>query len=112
MRGEPTVLVTASDSGITLDVGLLSTETGGDADGFIAAISIASQVGVVSKIAVTATVGALLKENTTDSGSATAPVRTMYRVGSTAVSISYTLSSGADMGAGYIELPYRIGLAA
>lgn len=108
----PTFHVSATDSGITLDVGTLSTESGGDADGFIDAASVAVAGALVPTCAATATVGSLLRETLTDSGSATSSARSPYEIGATAVSVSYTLSSGADTAKGYFELPYRLGITA
>lgn len=102
----PAIDVRAMDSGITMDIGTLSSESGGDADGFVAAASVASAVVVQAKLATTATLGALVKETVTDSGAATVAQRIGYTIGSTAVSLSYTLSSGADTAAGYIRIPY------
>lgn len=108
----PTILVTAADSGITIDAGLLSSESGGDADGFIIAASVASAVGVTTKLLATATLGALLRESVADSGSATSPTRIPYRVGSTAVSFTMTLLTAADTAKGFVEIPYRLPLTA
>lgn len=97
--------VRTADAGITMDIGLLSSESGGDADGFIVGLSVASAVVVQSKLATTATVGALSKETVVADAGNTSQ-RIPYTIGSTAVSLSYTLSSGADTAAGYIRIPY------
>lgn len=112
VRPEPTINVTAVHAAKTIDVGLLSSESGGDADGFIAAASVATLGAVVAKAATTATVGALLRETITDSGAATSSVRHVYPIGSTAVSITYTLSSSTTTAKGFFEIPYRIGITA
>lgn len=107
----PTLFVSATDSGITLDVGLLSSESGGDADGIIDAASVAVSGSLVPTCATTATVGLLMRETLTDSGSATSSARSPYEIAA-AVSVTYTLSSGADTAKGYFEIPYRIGITA
>ena len=103
----PWIDVKTLDSGITLDVGLLASESGGDADGFLAAISCAAAGVVRGKLAATATVGALLLESQN-----TGAVNTgrPYIVGATAVSLIWTLSSGADTAKGRIVLPARVGV--
>lgn len=100
--------VTTADATETLDVGLLSSESGGDADGFLAALDVGTAGTIVSKIAATATVGALLKENTTDSGSQTSPVRKPYAIGATAVSLTFTTTAGSDTLQGYVCIPYSL----
>ena len=108
----PFLKVVTADATETIDVGLLSSESGGDADGFVAAASVATAGAVVSKAATTATIGALLKETITDSGAATSSVRHIYPIGATAVSVTYTLSSGTTTAKGFFEIPYRIGITA
>jgi len=112
VRPEPTINVTVVHAAKTIDIGLLSSESGGDADGFVAAASVATAGAVVSKAATTATIGALLKETITDSGAATSSVRHIYPIGATAVSVTYTLSSGTTTAKGFFEIPYRIGITA
>lgn len=103
----PSIDVRTVDSAKTIDIGLLSSESGGDADGFVA-LGLLTTAGVVqAKLAATATLGALLKETiVADAG--TAASRIGYSVGATAVSISFTLSSGTTTAAGYIRLPYLV----
>lgn len=86
--------VTAADSGITIDVGTGEAhpaESGGDANGLIAASSVASAVTVIG------TDGALFSTN--------APARSDA---ATAKSITWTLSTGADTAKGFILLPYQL----
>lgn len=90
------VRVVGLESAKTLDCGILSTETG-DADGFIAAISLAAAGSVAAKSASTNTRGALLGGATLDRGGV---------IASTGVSVSYTLSSGTTTASGFIILPY------
>ena len=80
----------------TVDVGLLSSETNGDADGFLDGVSVATPAGVRqgSLVAGAVTLGALLKETVTDSGSATIAARLPYLTTTgVARSVSYTLGS-------------------
>ena len=79
-------LVLEADAAETIDLGLLSTETGGDADGLISAVSVASR-GVQADNA--------------------AP--TLTRVPRTgAHSVSLTFSDGTDTARGYLNMPYDI----
>lgn len=88
------VRVTAVDATEDIDVGTLSSESGGDADGLIAASDM-DNLGIV-----TGTNGALFSSN--------APYRSDAQ---TAKSISYTLTTGSDTGVGFIMLPYRLWVA-
>jgi len=111
--------VTGTDSGETLDVGLLSSETNGDANGFIAAgvMTTGGQVQLVPQITggsnidygSTAYIGALLA--TIIAGAdAVATVggftSKRYRTDGVAKSITYTGSAGSDTAAGYIYLNF------
>lgn len=101
----PAIYVTAEDATETIDVGLLSTESGGDANGFLALLSVATPGMVSGQATGTATLGALMLESiTADAG--TASVRDTYVVGATAVSVSYTLTAGTNTAEGFIHLPY------
>jgi hypothetical protein len=81
------MLVTAADATETIDVGTLSTEGGGDANGLIAASSVAAAGAVIT------TDGALI--------AADVPYNTDSQV---AKSISYTLSAGTDSAKGFVYL--------
>lgn len=86
--------VVAADSSVgskTMDVGTLSTESGGDANGLIAASSTANTGLVIG------TNGALFSTN--------APAKSDAN---TAKSISYTLTASAAAVKGFILLPYRL----
>lgn len=93
------VLVETVDAAITIDVGILSGEAGGDADGFLVALNVA----VAGFIAASGTVwGALVKIATT-------PVTPGQHVGDgTAESISITPLAAADTVDGKIALPYML----
>ena len=108
--------VETADAGITRDVGLLSTESGGDADGFLDGISVAATGLVHPTLTVTsgsnedyfsaATFGAFLASFTAGSDVANdvgtfAPI-THLTDSVVAKSISYTASAGADTAAGKI----------
>jgi hypothetical protein len=93
------VKVTAADSGITLDFGNTA-----DADGYIAAISVASAATVPALVTSATKVGAYgVTSVGTDS-------RTANRVGVAGQSLFYNLSSGADTAEGYIFIPTTIPL--
>ena len=99
--------VKAIDATETLDVGLLSTDSGGDANGFMAAISVGTLGVTRPQWASTATAGALLLESQD-----TAAVNTPYfhEIVSTAVSPTWTITTGSDTGAGRIVLPFMVGV--
>jgi len=122
------VVVETADAGETLDVGLLSTETGGDADGFLDGISLGS-VGIVQGVlsitktagvnenyisAVSCTRGVLLRMLEFELGSDVAGdhgfvayERVPHYAGAvTAKSVSYTGSATIDTGAGKIYIIY------
>lgn len=84
------VNITALDATETMDVGLLSSESGGDANGFNAATDVGAATGYVL-----ATNGALFSSN--------APHLTESVA---ARSVTYTLTAGSDTAAGFILLPY------
>jgi len=54
---EVLVEITTAEAGITMDVGLLSTETGGDADGFLDGVSVAAVGIVAGELSITKTTG-------------------------------------------------------
>lgn len=111
------VQVVTADSGITIDVGLLSTGTGGDANGFIAARSLTStgypsDTGVITNgttidYTPATTYGALLYTAITGSDAvATVGGRSYIGhivTGSNTGALTYTLSTTADTGAGMIH---------
>jgi hypothetical protein len=114
------IRVTAVDAGETLDVGTLSSESGGDSNGFLAAISVANlgyvhaggavNDGATSDFFDGVTYGVLLASfiNGSD-GAATSGgvVRKKYwSDANTAKSITYTGSAGSDTAAGYIVIEY------
>lgn len=100
--------VSTIDATETIDVGLLSSESGGDANGFLAAASVGTAGLVRGTLVGTDTLGALLSE---DSGGSGPLVPAAYVVGATAVSVTLTTSAGSDTGEGFIRIPYRRSLA-
>lgn len=94
------IQVTTAASGGTVDVGILSTESGGDADGFIDGVSCAATGFVVpNNVDATAannTMGVLLVESDILSADGTAlyySVPVPYKTDGTAKSVSYTTSN-------------------
>ena len=100
---EPFIRVTVNQSSKTIDVGLLSSESGGDADGFLVAASLNATGTIKGSVTGTDTLGALVKEDTNGS---TVYVPMGAAIAS-AVSITFTPSSGTTTGACFIYLPYR-----
>lgn len=103
---QPCVRVTTADAGITIEGGLLSSETSGDADGFIDAVSVAA-AGVAKATIANAgnTLGALFEvQDSANAGDLTHGVHVV--TGANATSITYTLSAGADTAEGFLVLPY------
>jgi hypothetical protein len=93
----------------TLDVGLLSSESGGDADGFLDGVSVATSTGMKQGVLTKGaeTVGVLLKYTITDNGTATHPQRQWYNLQTaTARSVSYTSGSALTEFRGAIYLLY------
>lgn len=103
IRPFPSIYVVDVDATETMDVGLLSSEGGGDADGFIVGVSVATAGHVDPTFASTVTQGALLKVTATG---AAAVIPESYVVGATAVSLTYTLTAGTDTATGFIQIPY------
>lgn len=111
--------VTTADSGETLNVGILASESGGDADGFIAAavmtnlgfVELLPQITGGTNIDYVGTnyIGALVSTSIAGADAvATVGGFTpeVYRTDGTATSISYTGSAGSDTAAGYIYISF------
>lgn len=101
----PSIDVRTVDSGMTIDVGILSTEGGGDADGFLDGISLTTAGQIKPTFAAAVTQGALLRVTATG---AAAVIPEPGVIGATGVSLSYTLSASTDTAAGYIKIPYAL----
>ena len=97
----PLVTVKTPQAGGTLNVGLLSTQAGGNASGFVAGVSIATAGAVKSTLAGAGTLGALLK---VASGGATVPEDALI---TTATRLTYTVSTGA-VADGFLCIPYQL----
>ncbi len=103
----PAVKVSTLDATETIDVGILSSESGGDADGFVNAVVLDTAVMVKATLLASAdTMGALL--SVLDSANAGDDAPEPHVVAGDAVSISYTLTAGTDTAEGYIILPVRL----
>lgn len=96
------------DSGMTIDVGTLSSASG-DADGFIDGISLTTAGSVKATLTNgSVTLGALLKvQDSANAGDAVPEANT----NSSGKSITYTLSSSTDTGEGFIKLPLQLNVA-
>jgi hypothetical protein len=91
------------DATETINVGILSTEPSGDADGFIAVASVATIGSVrISVLNGADTLGALLKVQDSVNAGDDAPAP--HAVLSTSRSISYTTTTGTDTASGFIHL--------
>lgn len=90
------------DSGMTINVGTLASDSG-DADGYIAGISLTSAVFVKATLTNGAvTLGALLKVQDSANAGDAVPEPGYTMSGKT---ITYTLSASTDTGEGFIFLP-------
>jgi len=100
----PVVRTVTLDATETIDVGTDSTDSG-DADGFIAGVSVATAVTLVGTLTNGSnTLGALFEvQDSANSGDLTHEAHI-----SGGKSITWTLSAGADDAAGFIVLPYML----
>jgi len=115
------VNVLTLDATETIDVGILSSESGGDANGFLALASVAAAVFVPGATVVTTgsnetylastTLGALV-HNFLAGADVAGDVGTSYKkllvCDGTAKSISYTLTAGTDTAEGFITIPLQL----
>ncbi len=104
VQPNPMILVTTVDATEDIDVGLLSSETAGDADGFIDSVSTAT-LGLAKATLLNSgdTMGALLSTQDSVNAGDDAPEAHVV-TGSNARSITYTTSTGSDTAAGFILL--------
>jgi hypothetical protein len=100
--------VEASASNKTIDVGLLSSDSGGDADGFLDGVSTAA-LGLTNATLVSTgqTRGVLMAQNEDGSG---ALVPGSHKVVSTARRVTYTPASDHTELKGAIVIEYNLGL--
>lgn len=102
----PAVRVLAIDATETVEVGLKSSETAGDLDGFIDAVSVGT-LGLVKATAANSgnTMGALFEvQDSANAGDITLEAHVI--TGSNATSITYTLTTGSDTADCFAVLPY------
>lgn len=100
------------ESGKTIDVGILSSESGGDANGFVEALSLTTAVTVIPAIGASSgvlnanTYGVMLSNYTvgTNADDRGMVFLKRYRCDGTAKSISYTLASTVTVAKGFIRL--------
>ena len=99
----PTIRVVDIDATETVDFGTLSSESGGDADGFAVTLSVAT-AGVVKGTVTNGanTLGALFEvQDSANAGDLTHEAH----VTATATSITYTTTAGSDTVSGFAFLP-------
>jgi hypothetical protein len=98
------IRVTALNAGKTVNAGLLSSQAGGNAAGFLNGGSLAAATRVKATInGASPTLGSFVS---IASGAGATLVPEAYVVGSTAINVSYTLAAGTTTGEGFIELSY------
>lgn len=101
----PLVRVLTLDATETIDFGLLSSETNGDADGFGATVALTT-AGLVKPTVLQGsnTMGALFEvQDSANAGDLTHEAHVV--TGANATSITYTLTAGTDTAEGFIYLP-------
>lgn len=109
------VLMTTADATETIDIGILASESGGDADGFAALLPISGAAGSFAPIGVaiattwwsTPTRGALLADHTSGSGTDDRGLHSPknWVCDGTAKSLIATPTTGTDTAAGYMVIP-------
>lgn len=96
------VTVAAGQGSKVVDLGLLSTESGGDADGFVDGISLTSIANIKSTLnGATPTLGGLLNVASV-AGTERVPEGALIAA---AVTLSYTITSATTLAEGYVSLP-------
>jgi hypothetical protein len=118
------VHVGTADATETIDVGILSSESGGNADGFVVGLSVAAADTVIAGATMTAggtetyfsscTLGVALADFLAgaDSAGDVGSYNPKAHVSDgTAKSISYTLSTGTDTAEGFIIIPVQLPVA-
>ena len=105
----PLVRVTTPEAARTINVGLLSSGTGGNASGFVAGASLATAGIVVPSLATIQ--GAMLFENFATTPAVRVP-RPHPLIGTNTRRVTYTLSTGTVAARGFMLLPYLRPMAA
>lgn len=116
----PSIEVVTTEASKTINVGLLSSQSGGNASGFIAAAPVntagfvmpwtTAAGNTLSAYVASSYLGSLIGIGHAGADSANAwgvAGGAGYVVGSTAVNVSYTTSANSANAAGYIHLPFR-----
>ena len=100
-------ITTAAGQGSkTISMGLLSTQSGGSATGFVNGVSLTAIAKVLATITgAGATLGALLS---VVQGAGAQLVPTPALVGATAINISYTITSAATLAEGFVMIPVQL----
>lgn len=98
----PLITVRTLEAGRTINVGLLSSQTGGNASGFVSGVSLAAAGPVKSTLAGASTLGALLKVT---SGGTPVPEDAVI---TTSARLTFTLSAGTTVADGFICIPYQL----
>ncbi len=101
----PALRVTTLEGSRTLEVGLLSSETAGDADGLLDAVSLAAVGMIVPAVSGTPTLGALLVQNFATTPAVNLP-DTHAIIGTNARTISATFSASSATAQAFAVLPY------
>ena len=104
LRPQVAVNVTTVESGKTINVGLLSSESGGSASGIINGVSLAT-AGIV-RPTLASTQGAFLLEAFATTPAVNVPTTKPIVSTSVAKTLTYTVSSGAAAAKGFIQIPY------
>lgn len=106
--------VLAVDATETIEVGILSSESGGDADGFYDVLAVDTagavkpEVTITSSVWASTTFGVMLADFVAGTNSDDRGLFNLrqYRCNGTAKSVSYTLTAGTDTATGFIKIPY------
>jgi hypothetical protein len=101
----PAFRVTTQEASRTVSVGLLSTESGGNATGLLAALSLAALGTIGPAVSGTPTLGALLVQNFATSPAVNVP-HARAIAPATARTISVTFSASTAAAQGYFVQPY------
>lgn len=100
------VATAAGQASKTISLGLLSTQSGGSATGFVNGVSLTTLAKVKATIlGAGATLGALLS---VVQGAGSQIVPEAYLVGTTAINLSYTITSSATLAEGFLLLPVQL----
>ena len=99
------VTVAAGQAAKTLGFGLLSSQAGGNATGFMTGLSLTAIAQFIASEKATPNIGALLSELSSLSA---AQLPVSFPTNATAVNISYTLTAGTTLVEGLMVIPYYL----